>query len=185
MTAGLVEDVGVLDEILALQRENLPARLSAEEAREQGFVTLEHTQDILRQMHAVLPSVGAWEDGRLVGYALSMPRECRGLIPPLAPMFEVLDTLLVEGRPLARVPYYVMGQVCVAKAHRGRGVLEALYAAHRDAYASRFEELVTEISGRNVRSLRAHARVGFRDIHRYRDAMDSWVVVAWNWNSPL
>ena len=185
MTAGLVEDVAVLDEILALQRENLPARLSAEQAREQGFVTLEHTKDILRQMHAVLPSVGAWEEGRLVGYALSLPRECRGLIPPLAPMFEVLDTLLVEGRPLARVPYYVMGQVCVAKAHRGTGVLEALYAAHREAYAPRFEELVTEISVRNVRSLRAHARVGFRDIHRYRDAMDSWVVVAWNWNSPL
>ena len=184
MTAGLVEDVAVLDEILALQRENLPARLSAEQTREQGFVTIEHSPDILRKMHAVLPSVVAWKEGHMVGYALSMARECRGLIPALAPMFEVLDALVVDGRPLARVPYYVMGQVCVAKAQRGRGVLQALYSAHRDAYASRFEELVTEISVRNVRSLSAHARVGFRDIHRYQDAVDSWVVVAWNWNSP-
>jgi L-amino acid N-acyltransferase YncA len=183
--AGLVDDVALLEQILQLQHDNLPANLSPTEARAQGFVTLEHSLDALRRMHAMLPSVVARENGRLVGYALAMARECRAVVPVLEPMFQVLDSLQRDGGPLARRRYYVMGQVCVEKASRGRGVLEALYAAHRDAYASRFDELVTEISVRNTRSLKAHARVGFRDIHRYQDATDSWVVVAWDWRQPV
>ncbi len=184
VSAGLVQSVATLEEILKLQQENLAAQLSVAEAREQGFVTVKHTLDVLRTMHDVLPSVVAMEERHLVGYALSMARECRPLIPVLEPMFQVLDWLTVDRRPLANRPYYVMGQVCVAKAHRGRGVLEALYAAHRNAYASKFELLITEISVRNVRSMKAHARMGFRDIHRYEDGAESWVVVAWDWRSP-
>jgi RimJ/RimL family protein N-acetyltransferase len=37
--------------------------------------------------------------------------------------------------------------------------------------------LVTEISARNGRSLRAHERVGFTELTRYRDQTDDWVVV--------
>ena len=48
-------------------------------------------------------------------------------------------------------------------------------------YAERFELLVTEISTRNQRSLRAHARVGFEPVHRYRDDVDEWEIVAWDW----
>jgi len=32
------------------------------------------------------------------------------------------------------------------------------------------------------RSLRAHERVGFEPIHRYRDGVDEWVIVAWDWS---
>jgi GNAT superfamily N-acetyltransferase len=180
LTAELVRNETQLEQILLLQSENLPAVLSPDEARTQGFVTLQHSLEALRRMHEVLPSVVAHDDDRLVGYALSMARECRQVVPVLEPLFEVLDRLSLPGQPLADRTSYVMGQVCVAKQSRGRGVFEALYAAHRKAYASRFEVLTTEISIRNPRSLRAHARIGFRDIHRYDDATDSWVVVAWD-----
>ena len=76
--------------------------------------------------------------------------------------------------------YYVMGQVCVAKAYRGKGVFDRLYAAHREHLRHRFDACVTEISVRNPRSLRAHARVGFEELERYRDAADEWVVVIWD-----
>jgi hypothetical protein len=179
--AGLVKDDVELAEILALQAENLPASLSEAEARQQGFVTVHHSLDALRAMHAAMPSVVARSDGRLVGYALAMARECRELIPVLQPFFRMLDRLAWRGRPLPEVPFYVMGQICVAKAARGSGVVEALYQAHRGEYGGRFEVLATEISVRNPRSFRAHARVGFEEIHRYRDAVDEWVVVGWGW----
>ena len=170
-------DVGLateadLPQILALQAANLePALVDTKD----GFVTVVHTPEILARMHALQPSVVARHGGRVVAYALSMPRETRALLPLLAPFFAKLDDLLPNDR------WYVMGQVCVDRAHRGSGVFDALFAAHRAHYAASFECLVTEIATRNVRSLRAHARVGFETILTYRDDTDEWVVVAWRW----
>jgi hypothetical protein len=168
MDVGTVRDERELAQILALQRQNLAVTAD-------GFVTVRHTLEILRAMHGQLPSVVArGESGAVVGYALSMAREAQGLLPVLAPMFARLDALPV----LAGKRWYVMGQVCVAEGWRGRGVFDALYAEHRRAYADRFDVLVTEIAPRNGRSMRAHARTGFVEIDRYRDATDEWSIVA-------
>ncbi|HTQ81049.1 MAG TPA: hypothetical protein VMM92_13705, partial [Thermoanaerobaculia bacterium] len=72
-----------LDGILALQRENLATNLPADLVRSEGFVTVVHTREILARMHALGPSVVARSDGRVVGYALTMPVECRSFLPVL------------------------------------------------------------------------------------------------------
>ena len=168
---------GELGEILELQSRNLPRSLDERERAENGFVTVEHTLDVLRRMHALVPSIVAKDGDQLAGYALVMPVECRPFIPVLAPMFERLDkNQELEGRR-----YYVMGQICVAKPYRGQGVVGRLYAAHREHLRHRFDACVTEISVRNPRSLKAHQRVGFEELERYRDATDEWVVVIWRW----
>jgi GNAT superfamily N-acetyltransferase len=167
--------------ILRLQRENVPAAISQADAHAQGFVTVVHDEAILQKMHALAPSVVAEQDGALAGYALTMPVEARRLLPILEPMFRQLDEIEASGRALCR--YYVMGQICVARAFRGSGVFDALYAGHRRLYASRFDRVVTEIAVRNGRSMRAHGRVGFEVIHRYRDATDDWAVVAWDFRA--
>jgi hypothetical protein len=174
-------DVGLavpadLPQVLALQAANLEPALSD---TTDGFVTVIHTPEILAAMHALMPSVLARVDGRVVAYALSMPKETRALIPILAPLFARLDELLRGER------YYVMGQVCVDAAHRGSGVFDALFDAHRAHYASAFDCLVTEIATRNLRSLRAHARVGFETVLTYRDETDDWAVVAWRWAAKI
>ncbi len=171
--------------ILALQRQNLAQSVSAAEAAAQGFVTVSHTLESLQAMRALAPSIvarapsltGALE---VVGYALMMPREARALAPILDPMFELLSGLSWQGRPLSELRYYVMGQVCVAKAFRGQGVFDALYQGHASAYAERFDLIVTEVALRNTRSMRAHERVGFLPVHRYRDDVDDWQIVAWD-----
>ena len=163
---GLAQGDADLEQILALQKRNLTFS-------DDGFVTVANTLDILRAFHAVLPSVVARRDGDVVGYALSMPREARALVPIIQPMFARLDSLNV----LAAQRWYVMGQVCVDEAWRGRGVFDALYEEHRRRYAGTFDWLVTEIAMRNPRSRKAHARVGFVEIDRYRDDTDEWSVV--------
>ena len=47
-------------------------------------------------------------------------------------------------------------------------------------YGDRFDFTVTEVAARNPRSLRAHARVGFRPLHLYSDATtgEEWHVIA-------
>jgi L-amino acid N-acyltransferase YncA len=178
VSIGLSNGGSDLEGILALQRENLRERVAPGEAASQGFVTVAHTQEVLARMHAQLPSIVAHRDGRLVGYALAMAQEARAELPLLVPMFELFAGLSFGGMPLSNFRYYVMGQVCVAAAERGSGLFDALYAEHRAVYGGRFELLVTEISEANLRSQRAHARVGFVELTRYADALDRWLVVA-------
>jgi predicted GNAT superfamily acetyltransferase len=178
VSIGLSNGGSDLEGILALQRDNLRERVSPGEAASQGFVTVAHTREVLARMHAQLPSIVAHRGETLVGYALAMALEARAELPLLVPMFELFERLFFEGRPLRSFRSYVMGQVCVAASERGSGLFDALYAEHRAVYGGRFELLVTEISERNLRSQRAHARVGFVELTRYADAVDTWLVVA-------
>jgi len=180
---GLVGERAELEQILELQRRNHVAAVTPEQARAQGFVTARHSLESLEAMHALAPSVvaRAVPGGQLAGYALVMLREARAYVPILEPMFQLLESLRWRGTPLAALRYYVMGQICIAEPFRGQGVVRALYESHQLHYGERFELLVTEISTRNQRSLRAHARVGFEPVHRYRDDVDEWEIVAWDW----
>jgi hypothetical protein len=166
---------GDFDAVLALQRKNHRDAVTPDEARAQGFVTVVHSAQTLRTMNALLPSIVCREGGVVAGYALSMAPACRTLVPILAPMFAVLDEL-----PLGC--FYVMGQICVAEEHRGRGAFDLLYREHRARFKGDYERVVTEIATRNVRSMRAHARLGFRTIHAYRDDVDEWAIVAWDFS---
>ena len=74
-----------------------------------------------------------------------------------------------------------MGQVCIAKEHRGKGVFEMLYHHHRSVFQLKFDLLITEVSTSNFRSIQAHKKIGFETIDTYRDSLDEWNVVVWNW----
>jgi ribosomal protein S18 acetylase RimI-like enzyme len=175
-SVGLAGSDRDLEGVLALQR-------ASRAPTQDGFVTVEHTLDILRAMHAGAPSVVARDPhGAVVGYAIVMTQEARALLPILEPMFALVERLppgALSARPDAR--WYVMGQVAVAPAYRGSGVFDALYAEHRARYRERFDLVVTEVATRNTRSMRAHQRVGFRTVTTYRDATDEWALIAWDW----
>jgi predicted GNAT superfamily acetyltransferase len=106
-----------------------------------------------------------------------MPRECRSFLPILEPMFAVLDELDYRGKPLRESRFYVLGQICVAEGFRGTGLFQAMYAEHLAAFHGRYDVIVTEISARNGRSLRAHEQSGFETLSTYTDRTDEWVVV--------
>ena len=171
-----------LEQILQLQQENLSANIDEAEIKSQGFVTLRHDLETLKQMHDLAPSVIIKDDDKVVAYALTMLKECRQLIPDLEPMFSSLDKLSWKNKPLNNYSFYVMGQVCVAKSYRGRGLFEELFQHHKKIYQSQFDLFITEIATRNKRSMRAHEKVGFKVIHIHRDEIDEWAVVAWDWN---
>lgn len=171
--------------IAALQRANLKSALSALEIREQGFVTLVHTLDVLERMHELAPSVVAKAGDQVVGYALTMLLEARPLVPELESMFEAFARARLCGQTVGNVRFYVMGQVCVARAFRGTGVFAALYAEHDARYGERFDWLVTEVSATNARSLRAHERVGFERCVSYGHGSDEWIVLARALKAPL
>jgi hypothetical protein len=173
---------GDLGGVLDLQAAN---HRDVASAAADGFVTVRHTREDLAAMHALAPSVVSVDDetdprsrsvddddgGRVLGYALVMLRESRELLPILEPMFARLDAMRLGN-------YYLMGQVCVAAAHRGTGMFGALYDGHAEHYGPKYDLIVTEIATRNVRSMRAHEKVGFEVIDVYEDEVESWSIVA-------
>ncbi len=179
-TVGLAGDDSDLERIVDLQRRNLAKNLSAGQASADGFVTVEHTMDVLRRMHAMAPSIVARHGENLAGYALVAPLECRSFIPMLEPMFDRLSKLRRGGRPLLEHRTYFMGQVCVDAPFRGRGVFDLLYGEHKRQFSSTFDFVVTEVAIQNARSMRAHERIGFETIDRYRHGTNEWAIVLWD-----
>ena len=179
--------------ILDLQRQNLPKSITEKEAREQGFVTVEHDIQLLTEMNephghtiAMAAGIDGGEDGQhmeLAGYALTMTKEFRNRLPEtLGSFFDLVEKLEWDGKPIGlnNLPYVVMGQVCVAKKFRGRyGVFSGLYKEMaRRLSSSGYSVILTAISSKNTRSLRAHKKVGFVEIHISDDDPDhKWVIV--------
>lgn len=170
-----------LQAILDLQRQNLKQLVNEAEKQSQGFVTVEHSFDLLQQMHRQAPSILVKEGTQLAGYALVMLTESKELVPELISMFNRFDTLQWKGKLLTEYNYYAMGQICVAKAFRGQGVFDLLYQKHKAVYQDQFDFIITEVSVSNLRSLRAHHRTGFVTIDTYKDHIDEWEVVLWDW----
>ena len=169
--------------ILALQQQNLVRNLAPDVQRQQGFVTLQYTLAQMQQMHEAGPSIIAKDGETVVGYALVAMPKIRQAVPELGSLFDQIDALTYQDKPLSQFPYYVMGQVCVADGYRGQGIFDAMYAHHKTVYGSRYQLLITDISTRNTRSIRAHERVGFRPLAEFHEpgANETWVVVVWDW----
>ena len=159
-------------QILDLQRANQASQLSEREMREEGFVTLTHTLDMLLQMHRACPQVVAVAGDVLAGYALCLHPELRALVPALAEMFTTYEA----HRP-SDPAYRVMGQICVHRAFRRQGHFRGLYHRLREQCAPL--PLVTEVAAANVRSLQAHLAIGFKQVAlRYEDGVP-WEVLEW------
>ena len=89
----------------------------------------------------------------------------------LKPLFNLVNTLTFDNVRLQKVRYFVMGQVCVAKAVRKQGVFSKLYAQLIEAAKTDFDYIITEISSKNQPSLKAHTAVGFKLVHQHKSAL--------------
>ena len=171
-----------LQQILELQRRNLATHVSPAEAAKEGFVTARHDLPLLERMCGAYGHVVAMDADRVVGYALVMLKDFGSAVPVLVPMFEQIGKLPYGKQTLGQTRYFVMGQVCVEKAHRGKGVFAGMYDELRRRMSGDFEVVVTEVATRNTRSLRAHEKVGFRRALGYRaHDGESWEIVTWDW----
>lgn len=184
ITLTTVSNEDEIQQILALQSQNLAANISPETLESQGFVTVRHTPEVLQAMNRARPSVIAKDGDRVVGYCLVMPRSFGSEIPELVSMFRMLDKLEWRGQPLKTQKWFVMGQVCVADGYRGQGIFDELYRHLREVCSADFDFVVTEISARNLRSKAAHRRVGFETVHVFTDNStgETWEVVVWDWS---
>lgn len=171
-----------IDSLLALQRENLPSNLDRQTIDSQGYVSFIYNPTVIQRMMTDEPQIIARAGNQVVGYALVSTIEATKTIEAAIPMLDMIAQLNYKGKPCREQKYYLVGQVCVKAGFRGMGVLEGIYAEHRQAFSDRYDFAVTEVAADNGRSLAAHHRLGFETIHVFFDDLNGkeWHIIAWD-----
>ena len=161
-----------LRQILQLQQENLASAVSENEKVSDGFVTVAHDLHILQKMNDICPHAIVKDGPLVVGYALSMHPIFGSDIKVLEPMFTELQKLVSY-----EYKYLVMGQICISKQYRGKGIFRNLYRTMWNRYKDDFDCIITEVDVSNTRSLNAHHAIGFKDLHRYSSGGQDWYLI--------
>lgn len=170
-----------LKEIIQLQKLNHVSNMPASQLLTHGFVTVQHSLEDLRKMQADTPQVIVRNNDQVIAYTLAIPKRFRNFIPGLSIMFDILDKVEYDGAFLSDYKYYVMGQICIDTQYRGLGLFDQLYKEHKKVFSSQFDLCIAEVSVRNSRSMAAHIRIGFKQIHSYRDDREEWNIMVWDW----
>jgi L-amino acid N-acyltransferase YncA len=172
-----------IDQILSIQKENLVNSIAQEDIGKEGFVIVQHDFEMIHLMNTPYPHIVARDGENVIGYALTMLKEFEREVPALVPMFENINNIIHQNESLGNVNYCVMGQICIKKGFRGQGIFKGLYQNFRDQLSNDFKYLVTEVSKRNIRSLKAHSNLGFQNIMEYKSPVDGeeWVIFLWDW----
>ena len=173
----LAHDDSDLLGIINLQIANLPANISEEDYSTQGFVTLRNDLDVLRQMNESYSHVIAKDGDKVIGYTLVTTVAFAEKIPLMRSTLDHLVNIPFEGRSLSSYRFFIMGQVCVAKEYRGKGIFASLYNELKTEMKADFEFIITEIATHNTRSMRAHHNVGFVPVYKHVDNDVEWTIV--------
>tara|TARA_R100000935_G_scaffold15475_1_gene31028 strand:- start:3100 stop:3678 length:579 start_codon:yes stop_codon:yes gene_type:complete len=172
--------------ILKLQKKNLFSTITQEQSKADGFLTCTHTMDLLEKWNEITPHIIAIKNKTVLGYLLGMPSEASEDMPILRPMFQMFDEVEYNDKTISSYNYIVVGQVCIAKEYRGKGLLYNLYQLYLKVYKYKFDFAITEIAARNKRSLQAHLNNGFKQIFQYRSSEgEEWCIVILDWNKKI
>jgi L-amino acid N-acyltransferase YncA len=137
-----------LDGILDLQERNLPHR--------SGTLSARFPRAWFEAAIAAMPVIVARRTERVVGYLVSSPMSAHTDVPVVQAML-----CAYRGAPDA----YVYGPICVDEAERGRGLAGAMFAELRVRLPK--QEGILFIRRDNPASLRAHARMGMREVAEF------------------
>ncbi|MFV9549700.1 GNAT family N-acetyltransferase [Algibacter sp. PT7-4] len=165
-----------LVQILELQKRNSPTSISVTEKQTEGFVTVKHNIELLKQMNTKCPHIIAKNNNKVIGYALSMVKAFKNDISVLKPMFTEIEKNITN-----TLKYIVMGQICIDKAYRKKGVFRGLYAYMQQQLNKEYDAIITEVDTKNLRSLNAHKAVGFKTLTTYISNNQEWAVIIWKW----
>jgi len=165
-----------LEQIIKLQKKNLPHNISTSEKEKEGFLTVKHDFEILKKMNTHQPHIIAKDGDSVIAYALCMHQKFKNDIEILKPMFSMIDKHIET-----ETTYIVMGQICIDKTYRKQGVFNGLYQKMKTELKEKYDLLITEVATNNSRSLQAHLAIGFKTLKVYTFDQIEWHIIYWDW----
>jgi L-amino acid N-acyltransferase YncA len=148
MTADYEISLATLDDIpgiLTLQEPNLVER--------GGGLSVRQTTDWFKNAVVEKSVVVARRDGKVVGYVLGTSLAAKAHVAIIQTMLRAFP---------AQPDCYLHGPVCVAETERGKGLAVALFKELQAHMSGR--SAMTFIRADNAPSLRAHRKMGMRDL---------------------
>ncbi len=171
-----------LEQIYHLQKKNLAKSLNESDRIKEGFVTADHSIDLLRRMNTEYQHIIAVDGGKVIGYALVMLMSFKDELEILKPMFLEISKSKFNGTPLNNLNFFIMGQVCIEKEYRGKGLFSEIYEFMKEKMKTDFDAVVTEVLEQNKRSIRAHEKIGFEVFKVYESPEgEKWSLIIWDW----
>jgi hypothetical protein len=126
-------------------------------ARAKGFISILHSpQWFASAIESGGMHVAVTADDDIVGFiAVTEPpdRNAGGLPPIVRAILDLVDTLEVNGKPIAAQRWALRGPVCIDEAFRGCGIYAAFNATTGEFYRHRYELGVVFVAAENPRSL--------------------------------
>lgn len=168
--------------IHSLLESNLAINVPDEVEDKEGFLTVAYSFEDLKRMHEVEPAIIAKNKDQVIAYVLALNPVIKNDFPILVPLLELFDSINYEGRSVSTYHYLIIGQACIEKNYRGKGVFKKIYAAYHARFRDKYDFAISEIATRNERSMNAHRRIGFIPVHEYTgpDGVQ-WTVVIFDW----
>ena len=145
--------------ILALQKANLYQNLD-EQGRHDGFLSIALGAEQFNAINRDLVVVVACSGTEVLGFLCAATWRHALQFPILKLLTEQTVSAKLDGTGLAEHNTCIYGPVCVAKAARGTGILEGLYASLKAMVPDHYAFCALFIADGNTRSMRAHLRMG-------------------------
>jgi L-amino acid N-acyltransferase YncA len=167
--AGNQRPAGSAYEIALAKRDDIAGILDLQEAnlRENGgTLSVRFSREWFQAALGDLPVTVARRDGRVVGYLVSSSKAAQAHAPIIKAMLEAYP---------GEADAYLYGPICIAETERGQSLPTALMAELSRQLPGR--EGITFIRRDNVASLRAHAKIGMRQVAEFDHGGASVVVV--------
>jgi predicted GNAT superfamily acetyltransferase len=149
-----------LDGIMALQAANQPER--------GGTLSASFPRSRIATMMRAMPLIVARCSGRITGFLLTSTREMNADVPIIRAMLAAYP---------GATDAYVYGPICVSAEERGKGVAQAMFAELQRFLPGR--EGILFIRRDNPASLRAHARMGMREVAGFVFNGSDYVVLSY------
>jgi L-amino acid N-acyltransferase YncA len=151
---------GDVEGILELQERNQP--------HQGGTLSARFPHAWFEAAIAAMPVVVVRRNGRVVGYLVSSPITAHTDVPVVQAMLSAY-----RGAPDA----YVYGPICVGEGERGRGLAGTMFAQLRMRLPKR--EGILFIRRDNTASLRAHVRMGMREVAEFNHGGAQFAVLSY------
>jgi L-amino acid N-acyltransferase YncA len=146
-------------EIALATRDDIAGILSLQEPnlRENGgALTVRFSAEWFETALSDMPILVARRAGRVVGYLVSSSKAAQAHVPIIQATLQAYS---------GAADAYLYGPICVAETERGQDLPAALMAALRARLPGR--EGITFIRRDNVASMRAHAKIGMREVAEF------------------
>jgi hypothetical protein len=159
-----------LDAIIELQKSNLADFLPQEQLSE-GCLFMSYTPEQLQAFNQYTPGVIVKDDNVLVAYLLAIPANAKQVLPEFSKILNLfIENNYEDVENLNENNCLLIGQVCIRKDYRGLGILEECYSIYQKMFVNKYQFAIAATAKVNARSIKAHQRLGFKQLSDYTDA---------------